>query len=234
MEDGEHDDRMIRCPKVNGEGERLEQSSPNFAGYAGELERPFAYARECLIDIAEEPLVKPGALVLVPTRGILEIGLGERPNGEPAGHSCLAVVVELLPEAFLDDVPVVAGVRIDVELPYALVDDLAVPARNRDRLRRCRDSVPQRLQVVDFLVDRQVIEARRREWNGFRHGTSPVRFSICRHHCGLHHDWNAWGSFDRPTNRATRSTELDLVVDDDRDDLIEPKRQALHETLSRS
>ena len=58
MEDGEHDDRM-RCPKVNGEGERLGQSSPNFAGYAGELEQPFAYARECLIAIAEEPLVKP-------------------------------------------------------------------------------------------------------------------------------------------------------------------------------
>jgi hypothetical protein len=53
-----------------------------------------------------------------------------------------------------------------------------VPGRNRDRLRRGRDSAPQRLQVVDFLVDRQVIEARRREWNGFRHGTtsSPVQY----------------------------------------------------------
>ena len=38
---------------------------------------------------------------------------------------------------------------------------------------------------------------------------------------------------DQPT-ALPEGTELDLVVDDERDDLTEPERQALHETLSRS
>jgi hypothetical protein len=128
--------------------------------------------RLCLSLVSAFTRTVVGPAILVPPRGILEIGLGEWPNDEPAGHSRLAAAAELLAKAFLDDVPVVAGVRIDVELLQALGDDLAVPVGNKDRLRRGRDSAPQRLQVVDFLVDRQVIETRRREWNGFRHGST--------------------------------------------------------------
>jgi hypothetical protein len=51
------------------------------------LECPFADASECSIDIAEESFGETGSFVFVPPRGILEIGLGERPNDEPAGHS---------------------------------------------------------------------------------------------------------------------------------------------------
>jgi hypothetical protein len=47
----------------------------------------FADARERAIDIAEESFGEICSLVLVPPRGILEIGLGEWPNDEPAGHS---------------------------------------------------------------------------------------------------------------------------------------------------
>ena len=46
-----------------------------------------ADARERAIDIAEESIGETGSFVLVPPRGILEIGLGEWPNDEPAGHS---------------------------------------------------------------------------------------------------------------------------------------------------
>src|SRR5918994_3252996 len=114
MQHREDDSRLIRYPKVNGVREGVQQCPANFARYGGELEWPLADARERSVDIAEEALGEPGSLVLVPPRGILEIGLGERPNDEPTGHSRLAAVIELVAKAFLDDVPVVAGVRIDV------------------------------------------------------------------------------------------------------------------------
>jgi hypothetical protein len=178
MEHCEDDSRPIRYLKINGVGEGVQQCSANFARHGGELVWLLAYARKRSVDIAEEAFGEPGPLIVVPPRGILEIGLGERPNDEPADHSQLALAAELLAKTFLDDVPVVAGVRIDVELLHALVDDLAVPVGNREGLRRGRDSVPQRLQVIDFFVDRQVIETRRREWNGFRHGStsSPAQY----------------------------------------------------------
>jgi hypothetical protein len=73
--------------KVNGVGEGVQQRSANFTRYGGELEWPLADAREGSVDIAEEPLGEPGSFVLVPPRGILEIGLSEWPNGESAAHS---------------------------------------------------------------------------------------------------------------------------------------------------
>ena len=87
MQHREDDNRLIRCPKVNGVGKGVQQCSANFARHGGELEWPLADARERSIDIAQEPFVEPGSLVLVPPRGIFEIGLSEWPNDEPAAHS---------------------------------------------------------------------------------------------------------------------------------------------------
>ena len=111
MQHCEDDSRLIRYPKVNSVREGMQQCSANLARHGGELKWPLPDTRERSVDVAEEAPGEPGSLVLVPPRGILEIGLGERPNDEPAGHSRLAVVVELLAKAFLDDVPFVAGVR---------------------------------------------------------------------------------------------------------------------------
>jgi hypothetical protein len=73
-------------PKVNGVGDGVQQCSANFARHSGEPEWPLADARERSVDIAEETLGEPGSLVLVPPRGILEIGLSKGPNDEPAAH----------------------------------------------------------------------------------------------------------------------------------------------------
>jgi len=175
MQHREHDNRLIRCPKVNGVGEGVQQRSANFARHGGKLEWSLADARERSVDIAEEPLGEPGSLVLVPPRGILEIGLSEWPNDEPAAHSISVAAVELLAEPFLNNIPAVAGTGIGFEIFEALVKDFAVPIRNRNRLRCGRDAVPQRLQVVDLLVDRQLVETGRREGNGFWHGSTSSR-----------------------------------------------------------
>jgi hypothetical protein len=59
---------------------------------------------------------RDGLLVLVPSRGIIEIGLGERPNDEAAGHRCLLAAVELLAEALLDNLPAFTGAWVGVEV----------------------------------------------------------------------------------------------------------------------
>ena len=53
-------------------------------------------ARKRPINIAEKARCKPGSLVLVPPRGILEIGLGKWPNDEPACQGRLVAAVQLL------------------------------------------------------------------------------------------------------------------------------------------
>jgi hypothetical protein len=87
MQHREHDNGLIRYPKVNGVGKCVQQCSANCARHGGELEWPLADARERSVDVAKEPLGEPGSLVLVPPCGILEIGLSEWPNDEPAAHS---------------------------------------------------------------------------------------------------------------------------------------------------
>src|SRR6187401_2365926 len=83
---------------------------------------------------------------------------------EIAGTDDMSVVaVELLSEAFLHNLPAVTDGRIGFEVLQTLVQDFAVPIGNGNRLRSGRYSVPQRLQVVDLLVDRQVIETGRRK-----------------------------------------------------------------------
>ena len=66
------------------------------AGRGGELEWSFAEAGDRPIDIAEEPFRQPGLSSSLPPRGILEIGLGEWPNDEPAGHAIRWLVSSLL------------------------------------------------------------------------------------------------------------------------------------------
>ena len=61
-----------------------------------ELRWSFADAFERPIDISEEPLAETGSLVLVPPGGILQIGLGEWPNDEPAAHSIQWVLSNFL------------------------------------------------------------------------------------------------------------------------------------------
>ena len=87
MQHREDDSRLIRYPKVDSVREGVQQCSANLARHGGELKWPLADTRERSVDIAEEPLGEPGSLVLVPPRGILEIGLSEWPNDEPAAHS---------------------------------------------------------------------------------------------------------------------------------------------------
>ena len=139
----EQGDHLVRNPKVSSVRESVQQRSVDITGHCRELEWTLANARERSIDITQEPLGEIGSFVLVPPRGILEIDFGEGPNDEPARHSRSAAAVELLAEAFLNNLPALTGVRIGFEVLQALVENLAVPFGNRNGLRSGGDSVPQ-------------------------------------------------------------------------------------------
>ena len=51
----------------------------------------------------------------------------------------------------------------------ALLKDLSVPFGNRYSVRLRSDSVPEQLDVVDLLLDRQIVEAGRGECQSVRH-----------------------------------------------------------------
>ena len=87
MQHGKYDDALIGCSEINRVRESVKQCSSDIAGHCWELERALSDAFQCPIDIIEKPARKPRSLLLVPARGVLEIGLGERPNDEPARHS---------------------------------------------------------------------------------------------------------------------------------------------------
>jgi hypothetical protein len=86
VEHCDHDNRFVRCPKVNGVRKRVEQCSPHIAGHGGELAWPLTDASKRTIDIGEKPAGESRMFFVVPARGFIEIGLGEQPNNDPAGH----------------------------------------------------------------------------------------------------------------------------------------------------
>ena len=67
---------FLRFERLIDEHSLRQQRSEDFAGHCGGLEWPFADAGDCPIHIAEKPLGEPRTLVVVPSRGSLEIGLG--------------------------------------------------------------------------------------------------------------------------------------------------------------
>lgn len=96
MQDSQHNHCLIRAPKVDRVRERVEQGAADVMGDQRESEWALGDSRERSIDVAEEPRCKAGALRLVPARGIVEVGLGKRPNDEPAGHSVQWLVSNFL------------------------------------------------------------------------------------------------------------------------------------------
>jgi hypothetical protein len=87
VQHGKHDNVVILRTEVNGIREGVQQGTTNITTYRGKLEWPFANAVEGSTDVGKKSFGKACPFVFVPSRGILEIGLGKWPNDEPAGHS---------------------------------------------------------------------------------------------------------------------------------------------------
>jgi hypothetical protein len=87
VQHGHYDNVLIMRTEIHGIGEGVQQRTTHILTYHGELEWPFANTVEGSSDVGKKPFGEASSLVFVPSRGILEIGLGKRPNDEPARHS---------------------------------------------------------------------------------------------------------------------------------------------------
>jgi hypothetical protein len=74
-------------------------------------------------------------------------------------------VLELAPNL----APGTAAVWIDAMLMKALANELAMPLRDRYVLLRLNDGLPESLDVVDLLLDREGVETGRRIRNRLSH-----------------------------------------------------------------
>lgn|SRR6185369_17108194 len=83
----------------------------------------------------------------------------QRPNNPPARHGrSVLSLTQFVAEALADDVPALAGVGIRLVILQAFIENLAMPFGHGYLLGSRCDSVPQRLHVLDLLVDREVID----------------------------------------------------------------------------
>src|SRR5262245_2253411 len=160
---------------------RCERAPSHKIGDCGKLERPLTDPRERSIEVGDEACAESGPLTFVPSRRRLDIGLGKCPNDESPSDRPLAAAIDFLAESLLHGLPAVAGVWIRFEILQTLLDGCPVPLRNRHCLRSRGDAIPQRLQVVDLLLDRQVVETgrRQRDWCGHEASCKSL-FSIAR------------------------------------------------------
>ena len=175
---GEHRNEIgFRC-EIHGVRKNANDCSANaFLNY-GKLERIVDESGEDGIDLRFEADTEANALALVSKRGLenLELGLGrnfESPHSASSAKARKKFFADLRPRAGSD---LATSMRRE-----AIGDDLSVPVRNRHLLRMLGEVIPERLNVLELLVWREILEAGRR--NGrLRHMSSirPSGLPVCR------------------------------------------------------
>ncbi len=174
---GEHRNEIgFRC-EIHGVRKNANDCSANaFLNY-GKLERIVDESVEDGIDLRFEANTEANALALVSKRGLenLELGLGrdfESPHSAGSAEPSKEFVADLRPRARRD---FAASMRSE-----AFGDDLAMPVRYGYILRMIGEVIPERLNVLELLVWREVFETGRRN-GGLRHMSSirPSGLPIC-------------------------------------------------------
>jgi hypothetical protein len=132
------------------------------------LERILEDSRKDAIDLRFEAEAEVSALALVSKRRLENLELGLRRDIEPP-H--LPSGTEAGQELFADLRPRAGGDLAAAMRGEPLGNNLAVPVRHRDLLRMLREMVPQRLNVFELLIRRELVKARRRK-RRLRHASS--------------------------------------------------------------
>ena len=130
------------------------------------------------IDLRFEAYAEANALAFVSKRGLKDLELGLGRNIE-APHSVSSAKAG---EKFFADLRPRAGSNLPTSMRReAIRNDLSVPVRNRHLLRMLGEVIPERLNVLELLLWREILEAGRR--NGrLRHMSSirPSGLPVCR------------------------------------------------------
>jgi hypothetical protein len=175
---GEHHNEIGFHCEIHGVRKNANDRSANaFLDY-WKLERIIDESGEDGIDLRFEAYAKANALAFVSKRGLedLELGLGRNIEAPHSADSAKAG------EKFFADLRPRAGSNLATSMRReAIRNDVSVPIRNRDLLRMLGEVIPERLNVLELLLWREILEAGRRN-GGLRHMSSirPSGLPVCR------------------------------------------------------
>ena len=113
---------------------------------------------------------KPHSFVFagVPCFGVFQIGFGTVPDNDrdhPLPRVCFR-------RAALTSSHGRPAVRIGLEVRKSFVENLSMPVRDRHQILFGGDSVPERLDVFDLLIDLELVKSWRRKWQSISHDAS--------------------------------------------------------------
>lgn len=136
------------------------ERAPSALFYGRTLKRILDESREDCVDLRFETETEALTLALVPKRGLedLELGLGrdvEAPHSAFGAEAGQQLFADLRPRAGSHFTATVGR--------KALGNDLAVPVGHRNVLRMLGKMIPERLDVFELLVRRELVEAWRRK-----------------------------------------------------------------------
>ena len=165
---GEHHNEIGFQCEIQGVRKNANDCSANAFLNDRKLEWTIDESGEDGIDLRLEADTETNALAFVSERGLenLELGLGR--NFEPP-HSASSAKAG---QKFVADFRPRAGGELAPSMrPEAFGDDLAMPIRYWYVLRMLGEVIPERLNVLELLVWREILEAGRRH-GGLRHVSS--------------------------------------------------------------
>jgi hypothetical protein len=160
VQDGEHRDQVPCCREEHPVRKIANQGAPGVLLNDGKLKRTLHEPDEDGIDLRLEPEAQARTLALVSKRRLEDLELGFRGDVEPP-H--LANGAEAHEQLLTDLGPGACGQFPAPVCREALGNDLALPVGDGDVVRMLGNVIPERLDVLDLLVRRELIEAGRRK-----------------------------------------------------------------------
>ncbi len=160
MKNGKDCDDVTFRREEHAVREIANERSPSAFFNSRKLKRILQESREDLIDLRLKAETEVSTLALVSKRRLEDLELGLRRDVEPPHSPSSAEAGQQL---FADFRPRAGSHFAATVGCEAFGDDLPVPVRHRDLLGMLGEMIPERLDVFELLVRRQLVEAWRRK-----------------------------------------------------------------------
>jgi hypothetical protein len=160
MKHGYHRNEVVLRDEEHTVREIAKECPPSAFLDLRKLERILEQSRENGIDLRLKAEAEASTLALVPKRRLKNLELGLERDVEPPHLTSSAETGQKL---FADLRPRAGGYLAATVCGEAFGYDLAMPVRHRYLLRMLREMIPERLNVFELLVRRELVETRRRK-----------------------------------------------------------------------
>ena len=158
----------------DSEGKPAKDGSPDGLGHKRELTGPCLDPGKRTPEILEKLIAQAGAFTLIPDGRFESIDFCFGANLK-AGHSTPTPETRL--QALDDPFPCLGLARGSPMCGESLLQDALLPLMKRHLIQAGCNVVPERLYVVDLILDRKIVESRRWQWYWVPHHrdyTAPV------------------------------------------------------------